>query len=528
MRNFHRPGRSAVYAAEAMAASSSVPATLAAIDVLRHGGNAVDAAVTASAVLCVCEPHMTGIGGDCFVLVGWPNGAIEGLNGSGRAAMRADARWLAEAGIAEIAKDSIHAVTVPGAVDAWDKLLAKHGSIDLGQALAPAIRLAEKGVPVTPRVAHDWAREVAQLAGDEGGREHLLLAGRAPKVGDVMRYPALARTLAIIAHRGRDGFYSGEVAEDIVSHLRTRGSLLGLDDFAATAASWVEPIATTYEGRELVEIPPNGQGIAALIALNVLKRFDIGRFAPDSVDRHHLEIEAIKLAWVLRNRHVADPDHASVPVAAMLSEATADELAGLIRLDRAFDGPAAKVAMPRSDTIYLTVVDKHRLAVSFINSIYDPFGSGITTPRTGITLHNRGACFVADPAHPNCIGPGKRPLHTIVPAMVRSHGRIEMSFGVMGGAYQPMGHAAVMVNRFVYGMDPQEAIDWPRAFADAGIVGIEDGISDEVAAGLEARGHFVARVEEPYGGGQAIEIDHARGILVGGSEPRKDGCALGY
>ncbi len=528
MRNFHHPGRSTAYAMTAMAATSSSLATLAALDVLRSGGNAVDAAVTASGVLCVSEPHMTGIGGDCFVLIGHPDGRVEGLNGSGRSARAADAEWLAQSGLTEITHDTIHAVTVPGAIDAWAKLLARHGTIDIAQALEPAIRLAEGGCPVGQRVAWDWGRQTERLARDEGARQHYLTGGRAPEAGGIMRYPALARTLRIIAREGRDGFYSGEVAGDIVSHLKSRGSLLSREDFAATDATWVDPISTAYAGYELLEIPPNGSGITALLALNALKHFDMASHAPDSVERRHLEIEAVKLAWVLRNRYVADFDQAPAPVAELLSDRTGEQLAGLIRPDKAFDGPEAAVPMPRSDTIYLTVVDKDRLAVSFINSIYEEFGSGVVTPTTGIALHSRGAGFVTEPGHPNCIGPSKRPLHTIIPAMVRAEGRIAMSFGVMGGDYQPMGHTAMMLNRYVYGMDPQEAIDFPRELCKAGVVGIEEGIGDAVAEGLRQRGHRIERVKRPWGGGQAIAIDHEAGLLIGGSDPRKDGLALGY
>ncbi|HUF44729.1 MAG TPA: gamma-glutamyltransferase [Aestuariivirgaceae bacterium] len=528
MRNFHHPGRSTAYAINAMAATSSGPATLAALDVLRHGGNAVDAAVTASAVLCVTEPHMTGIGGDCFVLIGRPDGGVEGLNGSGRSARRADADWLKKSGLCGITHDSIHAVTVPGAIDAWAKLLAKHGTIDLAQALEPAIRLAEQGCPVAPRVASDWAKLEDKLARDEGASRHFLPAGRTPRAGEIMRYPALTKTLRVIAKYGRDGFYAGEIAEDIVAHLKGRGSLLTSEDFAATDATWVDPISTVYRDHELLEIPPNGQGITALIALNALKHFDLARHGAASVERRHIELEAVKLAWILRNRHVADSDHAPAPIADLLSEATAGQLAGLIRMDKAFDGPEAAVAMPASDTVYLTVVDRNRLAVSFINSIYDDFGSGIVTPETGIALQSRGAGFNTDPGHPNCIGPAKRPLHTIIPAMVRAKAGIVMSFGVMGGDYQPMGHTAMMLNRFVYGMDPQEAIDFPRALHKQGVVGIEDGISDAVADGLQQRGHVVERIKKPWGGGQAIVIDHETGVLIGGSDPRKDGLALGF
>jgi gamma-glutamyltranspeptidase/glutathione hydrolase len=526
MRNFQLPGRSPVIATGGMAATSSTPATLAAVDVLRSGGNAVDAAVTASAVLCMTEPHMTGIGGDCFALIGKPDGAVVGLNGSGRAALGADADWLKKSGLKEIGPDSVHSVTVPGAVDAWDRLLREYGTAGLKEALAPAIRLAEEGVPVTPRTAWDWHEVVPALAADEGGRLHYLKDGEAPKTGDVMHYPALAKTLRLIAEKGRDEFYTGSIAEEIVEHLKRRGGLLTQEDFARTESTWVEPIATEFANQEILEIPPNGQGLTALIALNILSRLDIGRYGPDSVERRHCEIEAMKLAWVLRNRHIAE--EMDIPVAELLSSETADRLASLVHLNRAIDDPASRIPMPGSDTIYLTVVDRDRLAVSFINSIYDHFGSGIVTPRSGIALQDRGACFVAIPGHPNCIGPGKRPLHTIIPAMVRRGDETDMPFGVMGGSFQPMGHMTVIVNRYVYGMDPQAALDFPRVFPQEGSVLVEEGVSPVVVAGLHAKGHAMIRASAPLGGGQAIAIDRERGILIGGSDFRKDGFALGF
>jgi gamma-glutamyltranspeptidase/glutathione hydrolase len=510
-----------------MAATSSPLATLAAVDVLRRGGNAADAAVTAAAVLCITEPHMTGIGGDCFALIGKADGSVAGLNGSGRAARRADADWLKSAKLDTIAADSVHSVTVPGAIDAWDRLLKRFGTMTLADALAPAIALAEDGTPVTPRVAFDWADEVSRLSADEGGSQHLLVSGKAPSAGDIMRYPALARTLRLIAREGRDAFYEGPIAQDIVQHLAKRGGLLAKDDFAATEASWVEPIATDFAGAEILEIPPNGQGITALIALNILKRFGLAKHAPGSVERHHLQIEAMKLAWVLRNRHIADPAFADVPVKEMLSDRMADRLASAIDPKRALNDPASRVPQPGSDTIYLSVVDRDRMAVSFINSIYYAFGSGIVTPKTGIALQNRGSGFVTDPSHPNCIGPGKRPFHTIIPAMARKDGRVVLSFGVMGGAYQPMGHVTVALNRFVYGLDLQESLEFPRLFADQGVVSVEAGISAEVRAGLAARGHTLVDSPEPFGGGQAIAIAPS-GVLEGGSDHRKDGLALGF
>ena len=525
MRAFDHPGRSTAYGTSGMAATSCPLATLAAVDVLRAGGNAADAAVVASAVLCVVEPAMTGIGGDCFALVGAPDGKVRGLNASGRASMKANADWLTASGLTSIAPRSIHAVTVPGAIDGWDQLLKAYGTMDLKEALQPAIRLAEDGVPVTPRVAFDWPEDEPYLSADEGGRLHYLKDGRSPREGEIMAYPALAKTLRLIATEGRNAFYAGEITKDILGHIRPMGSLLEADDFANHESTWVKPISAQYAGHDVLEIPPSGQGLTALIALNILSQFGLRQYDPDSPERMHLEIEAMKLAWEQRNRHIADPDFAEVPVADLLSPSMTAKLAGLIDMNRALD---IRTRMRDSDTIYLTVVDRNRLAISFINSIYSGFGSGIVTPRSGITLQNRGACFVTSPGHPNCIGPGKRPLHTIIPAMVKKDGLVDMSYGVMGGDYQPMGHVTVAVNRYIYGMDPQQAIDWPRYFPKAGDVLVESAVSNSSRDGLIAKGHSLTAPPEPLGGGQAIVIDWARGVLIGGSDPRKDGFALGY
>ena len=527
MRNFQLPGRSTIHALNGAAATSSPLATLAAVEVLRQGGNAVDAAVTAAAVLSVTEPHMTGIGGDCFALVGEADGTIHGLNASGRAALAADADWLASAKLDAIASDSVHSITVPGAVDGWDVLLQRFGTIGLKEAVEPAIELAEAGTPVTPRVAMDWAGDTEKLKSDEGARQHYLIRGGAPEAGETIRYPALAASLGIIAREGRDGFYLGEIADDIIAYAGAKGSLLTKEDFARTKADWVQPIKAQFAGHEIVELPPNGHGVTTLIALNVLNELGIAKHAPDSAQRIHLESEAMRLAWIYRNRHVADSDFVDVPIASLLSQATAQELAGLVSLDRAIADPSNLVPMPKSDTVYLTVVDRNRLAVSFINSIYGSFGSGLVTSKTGIALHNRGAGFVTDPRHPNCIGPGKRPLHTLMPGMIQRDGRVSHSFGVMGGAYQPMGHVSVAVNHLVYGMDVQEALDFPRYFPSEGVLSLEHGVRSRVAKALEAKGHRVERAAEPLGGGQMIQIDGKRGTLIAGSDPRKDGLALG-
>jgi gamma-glutamyltranspeptidase/glutathione hydrolase len=526
MRNFELPGRSTVHALNGMAATSSPLATLAAIDVLKAGGNAADAAVTASGVLCITEPPMTGIGGDCFALIARPDGAVVGLNGSGRAGMGADAEWLQAKNIRAIDPHSVHAVTVPGAVDAWDRLLERYGSMTLSEALAPAINLAREGVVVTPRVAFDWRKEAERLGRDVGGSRHYLNKGRAPVAGEVVRYPALAETLGSIAKGGRDTMYGGEIAYDLVGHLKSMGGLLTIEDFAHTEASWVEPLMSEFHGTQIVEIPPASQGMTALLGLNILAHLDVGGHGPESGERRHLEIEALRIAWNFRDRHIADPDFATIPVKHLLAPDTARRLARLVSPDRALDD--AGIAESGSDTVYVSVVDRNRTAVSFTNSLYHPFGSGIVEPKTGVVLQNRGACFVTDPAHPNCIGPGKRPLHTLMPAMCRKNGRVTMSFGVMGGSYQPMGHIAVLVNRLVYGMDSQEALDFARSFPREGFAVIEHGVPEATARALEAKGHRVVRSEEPLGGGQIVEIDWEQGTLIGASDPRKDGMALGY
>jgi gamma-glutamyltranspeptidase/glutathione hydrolase len=524
MRNFHYPGRSAAFGSNGMAATSSPLATLAALDVLRAGGNAVDAAVTASAVLCVSEPHMTGIGGDCFALVGLPDGKVVGINGSGRAAMAADADWLRASGLKDIPPTSIYSVTVPGAIDAWEKLLARHGTMSLGDTLAPAIRLAEAGVPTTPRVAADWTEHADDLKRDAGGF-HFLRDGRAPLAGEIMRYPAFAKTLRQIADSGADAFYRGAIAEEMAEVSARLGGLLTQEDFARHRSDWVEPISTDFAGHDIFEIPPNGQGITALIALNILSHTGIRRHEPGSPAYYHLLIEAMKLAWTLRNRHVADPAFTEIPVADLLSEKTAAKLASQIDLSKA---SGLTAALSQSDTVYLAVVDRNRLAVSFINSVYDGFGSGIVLPKAGFALQNRGACFVTTPGHPNCIAPGKRPLHTIIPAMARKDGQIDMAFGVMGGDYQPMGHVVVAVNRYIHGMDPQEALDQARVFPEDGEVLFEAALPLIVQEDLRKLGHRLKPAVRPLGGGQAIAIDRRNGVLTGGSDFRKDGMAVGY
>jgi gamma-glutamyltranspeptidase/glutathione hydrolase len=525
-RDFHLPGRSPVIACEGMAATSHPLASLAAIDTLRAGGTAADAAVAAVAVLCVVEPHMTGIGGDCFAMVAEPDKPVWGYNGSGRAGARASTEALLDQGIHHIAGDSIHSVTVPGAVDAWAAVLDAHGRFGLDRALAPAIRLAEAGFPVASRVAWDWGQMAAKLSADAGAARHYLFDGRTPAEGDVVRFPTLAQTLRTIAAQGPRAFYAGAIADDMVATLTQRGSFLTAEDFANHRGDVVAPITTNYRGLELCELPPNGQGLTALVLLNILENFDLAALDPLGPDRFHVMLEAARLAYAVRDTHIADPAYMRTAVPALIDKGFAKTLA--TRIDPARRVPLPSAPAPGDDTVYLTVIDRDRMAVSLINTLYSYFGVGICTEKTGIMLTNRGSCFVLDPAHPNTFGAGKRPLHTIIPALAFRDGRCDMAFGVMGAHYQPMGHVQMVIGMVDYGLDVQEAIDVPRAFFIDEQTVVERGIPAATLAGLKARGHDIALAYAPHGGAQAIRIDWRRGVLIGGSDPRKDGAALGY
>jgi gamma-glutamyltranspeptidase / glutathione hydrolase len=525
-RDFHLPGRSPVIATDGMAATSHPLATLAAIEALRAGGTAADAAVAAVAVQCVVEPAMTGIGGDCFCLVSRPNAPLWGYNGSGRSGAGVRIEHLMASGVRTIGADSIHSVTTPGAVEAWAAILTAHGRFGLDRALAPAIRYAEEGFPVAPRVAYDWANAAPRLRRDAGAARHYLVAGEAPRTGDVVRLPALAATLKTIAAQGARGFYHGPVARDIAATVSGRGGFLAAEDLGTHAGEQAEPISTNYRGLDVVELPPNGQGLTALVMLNILAHFDIAALDPSGAERFHLALEAARLAYAVRDAHIADPAHMRAPVVSLLDRAFAAKLAARIDPARRTTMPAAPT--PGSDTVYLTVVDRDRMAVSLINSLYHPFGSAVCTADTGIMLHSRGACFVVEPGHPNAIAPGKRPMHTIIPALAMRDGRCELSFGVMGAHYQPMGHVQVVLNMIDYGMDVQAAIDVPRAFFEGEQTLVERGMPAATIEGLKARGHTVTSQPSPWGGGQIVRIDWERGVLVGGSDHRKDGCALGY
>ena len=525
MRDFHQPGRSAVLAQNGMCATSHPLAAKTAIDILERGGNAMDAAIAGAVLLGICEPQMTGIGGDCFVLYNRAGeNDIRALNGSGRAPAGISAATLRAEGHETVPVNSAHAVTIPAAIDAFCHLAETEGKLGIDALLAPTIHYAEAGVPVAPRVAFDWSSDADALQGC--ARTAYLIDGRIPMPGEVFRAPGQAEVLRRVAKDGRDAFYTGEIAEDMVASLRALGGTHSLEDFANTRCDAVTPISGTYKDVELVEHPPNGQGATAILMTNILSQFDVASMDPFGTQRAHIEAEAAKLAYDTRNRFLSDPDHMS-RLDHMLSMDTARELAALIDPRKAMDAPAVLSEAVHKDTIYITVVDKDRMAVSLIYSVFHGFGSGIASDKFGILFQNRGAGFTLQEGHPNEMGPGKRPMHTIIPAMLRQDGQITMPFGVMGGQYQPNGHARVVSNMVDFGMDPQAALDAPRAFADAQDMKVERGYSDTVRQELADMGHKVSIPDTPIGGAQAIRI-RADGVLEGASDPRKDGCALGY
>ena len=529
MRDRHQPGRSAVMAADAMAATSQPLATEAALQILRGGGNALDAAVAASAVLAVVEPYSTGIGGDCFILYHEAaSGKLHALNGSGAAAAAASVDALRELGFDSMPERGIHSVTVPGAIDAWFEACESLGKLGFDRVLQAAIDYAENGFAVSPVIASVWSEFAPVLAETAEASAAYLVDGKAPAAGSIHRQPDLARTLRLIAERGRDGFYLGEIAAEIIRYSDSQGGLLTLEDLASHRSEWVEPLGSRYRGYDLFEIPPNGQGITAQIMLNILGQTDVAQYPHLGPDHVHLLSEAFTLAIAERDRFVADRKFAEPPVEQLLSDEFAREQFARIDMQRAMPQPLDSALPRHKDTVYLSVVDKDRNACSLINSTFFSWGSGLVAGSTGINLHNRGSGFRLDPDHFNRIEPGKRPMHTIIPAMLYRDGKPVLSFGVMGADYQAMGQAYVLTNWIDHGMDIQQAIDAPRFTLYDGLLAVERGVPAATCEALAARGHRVAEVESPHGGGQAVMIDWDRGVLHGGSDPRKDGCAAGY
>ena len=529
MRNHQLPGRSVVMAADAMAATSQPLATEAAIRVLREGGNALDAAIAASGVLSVVETYSSGIGGDCFILYHEAaSGKLHALNGSGRAPAAATAEAIRARGFSSMPEQDILAVTVPGAVDAWCEAVEKFGRLEFAQLLEPAIHYAEQGYPVSPVIAHNWNKTADLLRQTPEASKAYLVDGEAPAAGDMHRQPDLARSLRLIAERGRAGFYQGEIAEEIVRYSDSMGGLLTLDDLAEHHCEWVEPISSNYRGYEVFEIPPNGQGITTLMALNILAQTQVAQYPHLGADHVHLLSEAFTLAMAERDRYVADLNFRPLPVAEMLSNEFARTQFERIDMARALPQPVESALPNHRDTVYLTVVDRDRNVCSFINSVFYSWGCGLVAGSTGINLGNRGSGFVLDDGHFNQIEPRKRPLNTIIPAMAYRDDKPVLSFGVMGGQFQAMGQTYVLSNWIDYGMDIQESIDAARFFLYGGALDVETGGPQATREGLAARGHRVIEDDGPHGGGQGIAIDWQRGVLHGGSDPRKDGSAMGY
>jgi gamma-glutamyltranspeptidase/glutathione hydrolase len=525
--------RSVVMSRHGMVGASQPLAAQAGLRILLAGGNAADAAVATAAALNVVEPMSTGIGGDAFALVYDVSiRSVSALNGSGRAPRAISPQVFAERGLDQVPSDGMLPVTVPGTVDAWAALLERHGTLSLAQVLAPAIEYAEHGFPVSEIIAASWWRATARLqAHPDSARTYLLNSRRAPRPGEIFRQPNLARTLRQIAEGGRDAFYNGPIAAAIVQTSDQYGGFLSQEDFTSHRSTWDTPISAAYRGHTVYECPPNGQGLTALLGLNILSGFDMAALAPGSVAALHTQIEAMRLAFADAATYIADPAHADVPADALLSEQHADARRRLIQPDRAMRAVAAGTLPIGHDTVYLTVVDEAGNAVSLINSLYSGFGSGITAGDTGIMLQNRGACFVLDPAHRNCLAPGKRPYHTIIPCMVLRGDRLWSSFGVMGGFMQPQGHVQMLVNMLDFGMNPQEALDAPRfeltdPYGGSQAVALEHDAA--TIAGLSALGHQAAPGSQGgFGGGQAIVVDE-NGVRHGGSDKRKDGCVVAY
>jgi gamma-glutamyltranspeptidase/glutathione hydrolase len=495
------------------------------VDILKRGGNAMDAAIAGAVLLGICEPQMTGIGGDCFVLYTRPgDDKIHALNGSGRAPAALNAADLRAKGHSTVPLYGAEAVTIPTAIDAFCQLSEKEGKLGLDALLAPAIHYADNGVPVAPRVAFDWAQSAGTLK--DTAQKYFLINGKPPNVGDLFVAPGQAEVLCRISKEGRDAFYQGEIAEDMIASLQAAGGLHSAQDFAESRATPSTPVAGGYKDIEVVEHPPNGQGAAALLMLNILSHFDIAGMDPLGAARLHIEAEATKLAYDARDRFIADPDHTS-RLEHMLAPETAQKLAALIDPNKAMPAAAPLSEAVHKDTIYITVVDRDGMAVSLIYSIFHGFGSGIASEKFGILLQNRGAGFTLQEGHPNELMGGKRPMHTIIPGMIRQNNRVIMPFGVMGGAYQCCGHARFASNFKDFGMDPQSAIDAPRAFSENGILKVERGYGDDVRQALIDLGHKVETPATAIGGAQAI-LMRKDGVLEGASDPRKDGCALGY
>jgi len=534
--------RSVVYAPRAMAATSQPLATTAALEVMRRGGSAVDAAIAANAVLGLTEPTGSGIGGDLFAIVWDPKEKkLSGLNASGRSPRSLTLDYFTSRGMKSIPAHGPLPVTVPGAVDGWFELHGRFGRLPMTEVLAPAIGYARTGFPVTEVIADGWQRNAKVLEKYPGFSATFMPGGRAPLVGELFANPRLAKTYETLAREGRDAFYKGDMARAIAAYMKENGGFLSYEDLAAHRSDWVDPVSVNYRGYDVWELPPNGQGIAALQMLRILEGFDLAKMGYGSADYLHVLAEAKKLVFEDRARYYADPDFAPAPVQQLLSEDYARQRRAMIDMSRAAAAyPAGEFPGAKSDTVYLTVADADGMMVSLIQSNYRGMGSGMTPGDLGFILQDRGELFSLTPGHANVYAPGKRPFHTIIPAFVTRDGQPLMSFGVMGGDMQPQGHVQVLVNMIDFGMNLQEAGDAPRlrhdgsssptdeVMTDGGELALEPGFDPAVIAELQRRGHRLAKERGDFGGYQAIRRDPVTSVYAGASESRKDGHAAGF
>jgi gamma-glutamyltranspeptidase/glutathione hydrolase len=537
-----RSTRSVVMAKNGAIATSQPLATAAGLRVLQNGGNAIDAAVTAAAVLSVVEPTMNSAGGDLFAIVyDAKTRRIHGLNASGRAPAAATLQEFEKRKLDRIPLRGELSVSVPGVVDGWNELLTKHGTISLAQALEPAIRYAREGFAVSEIVAWQWREVEDVLARDPKAASIFLPGGKAPLAGEVFKNPALASSLEQIARGGRDAFYRGAIAKAIADDMQRRGGLIRADDLAAHHADWVDPLSTTYRGYQVMELPPNTQGLVPLEMLNILEGYDLRALGHNSAAYLHLLVEAKRIAFADRDAWIGDPG--STPKAAidrMLSKEYAARRRRDINPDAAAQDVKALTLDGRSspdggehpaglgDTVYLTAADGQGNVISLIQSIFELFGSGLVAGDTGIVLQNRGSLFSLTPGHPNQLAPGKRPFHTLIPAMVVKDNQPFLSFGVMGGDMQAQGHVQVLVNLIDFGMNIQEAGEAARFRHSAAGIALESAVSAETRFGLNARGHHLTETPGVFGGFQGILIDPKTHLLMAGSDPRKDGMAAGW
>jgi len=522
--DFPYPSRRMPVLARNVVATSQPLAAQAGLRMLLRGGNAVDAAIATAAALTVVEPVMNGIGSDAFALV-WDGKSLQGLNASGRAPRA----WKPErfAGHGRMPTEGWDSVTVPGVVSAWAGLSAKLGKLPFETLFEPAIDYARNGFPVSPVVASQWESQIPRLQDQPGFAQAFVRNGRAPRAGELFRFPEQADTLTEIARTRGESFYRGTLAQRIADFSSASGGALDLDDLAAHQPDWVEPVGQGYRGYRVHEIPPNGQGIAALIALGILEHFDLGSAEADSVESLHLQVEAMKLAFADTYRYVADVNAMQIRGASLLDPAYLKSRAQSIRRDRASQ---AVPGVPPSGTVYLATADASGMMVSYIQSNYMGFGSGVVVPGTGISMQNRGCGFSLQPGHPNLVGGGKRPFHTIIPAFLTRDAKPVMSFGVMGADMQPQGHLQMMVRLIDYGQNPQAAADAPRwKIALDGRLLLEQAIAEDVARGLAQLGHRIARASPGSTEFGAAQLIHRLGdAYVAASEPRRDGQAVGF